>query len=179
MKVIFLDMDGVLVSIEYIRKLHDEEKNYHRGIEEWERSHYKAAVPWAALDPDCVSELNRIIEATGAKVVVSSFWRARGVQEIQMILNDGGVCCEVIGTTPFLEHKTRRYIRDTKGRGLEIADWLSSTSYDVESFVILDDDSDMAFLEHRWVACDPHTGLIRESADIAISLLNEAAQKAA
>lgn len=173
MKIIFLDMDGVLVTGEYIKALRDQDKDYHRGVEVWEMSQYKTPIPWAALDPECVEQLNRIIAETGSKVVVSSAWRGRGVQEMQMILDDGGVKCEVIDTTPFLGNLTHRYLRDTRGRGLEIADWLSNTNHNVESFVILDDDSDMVFLEHKWVGCDPNVGLIKESADIAISLLNE------
>lgn len=56
-------------------------------------------------------------------------------------------------------------------RGAEIAAWLAEQA-DVESFVILDDDSDMGHLAHRLVETDCVIGLTQEDADRAIAILN-------
>lgn len=59
-RIVFLDFDGVI---------------------------NKGAGPWW---PECVAELNRITDATGAKIVVHSTWRyGRTLDEIRSILTDG------------------------------------------------------------------------------------------
>ena len=58
-KYLFLDVDGVLNSVSWYR-------------EEWNKNH---AYPQGDFDPKCVELVNRIVEETGCKVVVSSSWR--------------------------------------------------------------------------------------------------------
>jgi thiol-disulfide isomerase/thioredoxin len=65
-KVIFLDIDGVLNSHEYW--VSERYKTYNGNIE----TH-----PNYEISPDLVDTLNKIIEATKAKIVVSSTWRSR------------------------------------------------------------------------------------------------------
>lgn len=62
MKVIFLDFDGVMDTAYY-----DNYLNY-MGLQE----HDKYGV---VFDPDCIANLKRIIDATGADIVVSSTWK--------------------------------------------------------------------------------------------------------
>ena len=64
MKALFLDFDGVLNSHEF---LYVAARN--RDYEE------RAGNEHMELDPVAVARLNRVIAATGAKVVVSSSWR--------------------------------------------------------------------------------------------------------
>lgn len=173
MKIIFLDIDGVLVTGEHIRHLRDTEKPTHKGVDEWKANHYKGTMPWTVFDPECVLELNRLVASTGAKIVVSSTWRARGVHEMRKILQSEGVNCEIIGTTPHRYLLDKRLIYDTKGRGLEIAKWLSTDGEEVESFIILDDDSDMVYLSDHLIQTSSEHGLTGFEADIAIDLLNK------
>ena len=56
MKVIFLDIDGVLNSEEYYESFPDGE-----------------FIP--PIDPVCVERLKRIVDRTGAKLILSSSWR--------------------------------------------------------------------------------------------------------
>ena len=63
MKIIFLDMDGVLNSDHYWNK-QDRGITYSKG--DW--------IGWwiQSFDPDAVKVLNKIIESTSAKIVFSS-----------------------------------------------------------------------------------------------------------
>ena len=123
MKVIFLDIDGVLVN----RKSLMEASGIH-----------------AKGDESCVAALNRIIGETDANIVVSSTWRTFGPMKMKDFLHGWGVRARIIDCTPDLSRQEGKlYI--AKVRGDEIQAWLDSyTRYPVESFVILDDDTDMA-----------------------------------
>lgn len=112
MKIIFLDVDGVLNSDEYFDKIQGLDI---QGIE-------------SAIDINKVKLLKKAIDATGAKVVLSSSWRyTKNASALKKLLSDYGVY--VVDSTPVVEHK----------RGLEIKRWLEYNS-DVEDFVILDDE---------------------------------------
>jgi len=76
--IIFLDIDGVLTTAEFL--LSD---------------------CWQEFDPTCVAALNTLIAKTGAELVVSSAWReGRTVKHLQEILTSQGVEGTVIGKTP-------------------------------------------------------------------------------
>lgn len=148
MKLVFLDVDGVLVN----------------------RASYSlpgsGSTSRSIAHPDCVKALNMIITETGAFIVVSSVWRYCGTFGMREHLNRWGVTQgRIIGCTPFLQDRIR---------GEEIQSWLDHfTSVTVESFVILDDDRDMKHLTHRLVKTDGIVGLTEADADKAIALLSE------
>lgn len=73
MKIIFLDIDGVLIPPR------------HR--------------PPNTADPDCVKLLNIITDRTKAKIVISSSWRHYGYNKTVSSLRDWGVTGEIIGAT--------------------------------------------------------------------------------
>ncbi len=112
MKVIFLDVDGVLYSNEYIvekthaigRKLHLDER----------------------LDDNCIQILKRIVDITGAKIVVTSSWKISDLDILSSRLKQHGLDIYDI---------TKNY-GDERGR--EIREWLSKR--EVSKFVIIDDD---------------------------------------
>lgn len=62
MKVIFLDFDGVMDTAYY-----DNYLNY-MGLPEKDKY-------GVVFDPDCIANLRRIIDETGAGIVVSSTWK--------------------------------------------------------------------------------------------------------
>lgn len=116
------------------------------------------------LDPKAIALLNELLDRTGAKVVVSSTWRhAQDVDEIQECLDGKGFTGALIGTTP-----RRGYAI----RGEEIQAWIDSTHHEVESFVILDDDSDMGKLMGRLVHTTWEKGLQPEHLLMAEAQLN-------
>jgi len=84
MKVIFLDIDGVIITRKTCRK--------------WPPK----------ADPTCVEVLNELIKRTGAVIVVSSCWRVgRTVDELQELLDGWGVKGIVIGRTGAISDKIR------------------------------------------------------------------------
>jgi hypothetical protein len=144
-KVIFLDFDGVLNSRRFFAQ---------RSGRSGERAD-------DALDPDAVARVNRIIERTGAKIVISSSWRmADPLARIMTILRLHGFTGEIVGTTPVLS--------GTRGR--EIKEWLRANR-GVTAYVILDDATDMDGLGARHVLTHPDEGLLDAHVDMACAAL--------
>ncbi len=157
MKVVFLDIDGVL----------NHPGTYSEGAP-WRREEVeRLRVP---VDPGCMARLNRLIVETGAKIVISSSWRlfARW-EELGPALARYGLVADVIGETPDLVNdpvwleawRTRDgapFAYERIERGMEISEWIAAHP-EVTAFVILDDCSDMADVKHRLVQCDANFGL--------------------
>jgi hypothetical protein len=114
MKIIFLDIDGVLnTSCKREGDVFTDE-----GI----------------LNTELVAKLNRLISATNAKIVISSTWRKICTQEeIEKALQSVGFVGEIVGMTPNSSHGFR---------GLEIREWMRGRK-DIDNYIIIDDDSDM------------------------------------
>lgn len=111
MKVIFLDIDGVLNSNEYFEEIKNLEK---KGIEK-------------QIDIKKIKLLKKAVDETGAKVVLSSSWRyTRKAQDLKGLLLKYDIYAD---STPLINNI----------RGLEIKEWLSEHQ-DVEKYVILDDE---------------------------------------
>ena len=156
MKIIFLDIDGVLNSVAWMKA-----EAAAAGNDTTENT-----IGWNKVDPAACARLNRIITATGAKIVVSSTWRKMlCLSAIRGVLLGSGVTYPVpiIDKTPVLH----------KPRGLEIQAWLDEfhNSNLVEDFVILDDDGDMEHLVDKLVQTSCETGLLDEHVDRAIEIL--------
>lgn len=111
MKVIFLDVDGVLNSDEYIKGTI---KSNIQGIEKH-------------VDVEKIKLLRQAIDQTNAKVVLTSSWRlTKKAQELIKLLITYGIYAD---STPYIRNE----------RGLEIKQWLADNQ-NVEDFVILDDE---------------------------------------
>ena len=159
MKVIFLDVDGVLNS---------------EVSREQERNNFGNWMEHEVSDMH-INNLNKIVDATGAQIVLSSSWRfdhpkATGrdfiADPLMKILDRKlkAVGLDIIDVTPDLRGKIR---------GAEIQDWLDRHS-EVERFVILDDDVDM--MEEQkpfFVNTTFKNGLTEEMANKAIEILNK------
>jgi hypothetical protein len=145
----------------------DAENKQEKGKYPFGSIEYKAC----EVDPKAVAVLNKIIAATDAKVVVSSVWRLNYTEEqLQQILEVHGFIGEVIGLTP------RCYPLETGKGGWsercdEIQFFMDSLPEPVESFVILDDESNMGHLQRFLVKTDMFVGLRDEHADAAIKIL--------
>lgn len=148
-KVVFLDIDGVLVTARTLK----------------ERSgRYKVA------DTKCIYALNHLTTITEASIVISSSWRFCGANEMRAIFNLWGVYAPIVGITIDLTRKDgETYI--PVPRGLEIQEWLDAHP-EVESFVILDDECDMAHLESFMVKTKFDCGLTEQDAHKAIEILS-------
>jgi hypothetical protein len=120
-KVIFLDIDGVL-NVMY------------PGRDEYGR----------LFHPEFVDNLKRIIDETDAKIVISSTWRYGGLQRMKDLWEFRGLPGEVIDITidcNVLVNDGRFDYYDEVKRGHEIQEWLDTHS-NIENYVILDDDND-------------------------------------
>lgn len=151
MKIIFLDIDGVLNSWDYWYRVPKEE-----------RANEGTA---GSFDDEAVERLNQVIEETGAVVCISSTWRMMfSSGDIEQFLRKRGFRGTVVGATPSLTE----YLKDETGsvlihRGYEIQNWLDALGDNVESYVIFDDDSDMIPSQMKsYVRCYTAHGL-RES----------------
>jgi hypothetical protein len=158
-RIIFLDIDGVLVTYQSMRNRAANESPEERA---------------KTFDPASVSALNEITDRTGAGIVISSTWRIAGVMFCRELLRAAGVKAPVIDVTPrLLNHKGDICLAQPRGR--EIQAWISEHSgwYELQSFVILDDDSDMEHLKSRLVLCNMENGLTAARAARAIEMLRQ------
>lgn len=170
MKIIFLDIDGVICTDRSFDC--DEPKvPFPPGF------HIPFRSGWDHLDEDCIDRLNRITDATGAMIVISSTWRlaCSGEGEFEILidyLKSQGIKAHILDRTP--THLGLGVIQRINGRGKEIKQWLDGwPGEEVESFVILDDDSDLEPYLDRHVQPPEPTGLDDSHVEQAIRILNE------
>jgi len=155
MKLVFLDIDGVLNSHDFLYRAAVRNEQAQRRVERLGNEHLQ-------LDPEAVDRVNQILSATGAKVVVSSSWRhAHPIEDLREILAKAGFIGDVIDYTP-------RYGKD---RGHEIDEWLQSTGEGHDPFVILDDNSDMSHMKKYLVLTTFKHGLLDIHIEEAIDRL--------
>lgn len=150
MNVIFLDIDGVLNSKQFVRSLGNK----------WDGNQF---------DPKAIECLNRLVIETNADVVISSFWRMiHSLDELKIIFLNYGLNSNIIGKTKVL----------CGDRAAEIIDWYNDHKPD--RFVIIDDDFltiDESkqldpFLKTRFVRTSSNVGLQNSDVDLAIQILN-------
>lgn len=165
MKVLFLDIDGVVNCATTTQR--------HRGV--------------IGIDPYMALLVDRIVQATGCKIVLSSTWRLWPDEREEVRKQVG----EFMDVTPNIPLQGGAEMCE---RGKEIKAWLEShptikcdsptscppptramcNSHSVERYAILDDSSDMLpeqlpnFFKTSWT-----TGLMQEIADQVIEHLNK------
>lgn len=160
MKVIFLDIDGVL--------------NVYRR----ERDVYGSL-----FHENFVDNLKTIIDNTNAKIVLSSSWRHSGLKEMKEMWQLRNLPGEIIDITPnevdVVNYGICKYY-DEVSRGHEIKLWLTNNK--VDNYCIIDDDDDM--LEEQLPnfiktinpdhedSLDIGYGLTKQCAEKAIQILN-------
>lgn len=162
MKVLFLDFDGVLNSSQWLSEV----RTYVTGA--WTNTNW--------FDPAAIARLNKIIEETGAKIVVSSSWRiGRTVLDLCKILFGAGFVGAIIGKiTDELRRASEGRLRpeiEPVTRGEEIKIWLNAHPQ-VTHFAVVDDDSDMDLVRENFVQTDFETGLLDKHVGRIIALLN-------
>ena len=144
MKIIFLDIDGVLINRESCRK------------------------GFAVVAPECVAALNNLLSRTKALIVVSSCWRVGRTRiELCDLFNNWGVTPgRILDKTPHFSFSAIR--------GHEIEDWLALYKRQpIESYVIIDDDLDMGELLPKLVHTTFELGLTQEHVEAALRMLGD------
>jgi len=152
MKIIFLDVDGVLNNAETHRS-----KEHHQTWPDW---------GYVGLDRRLVKRLNTLVEATDAKIVLSSTWRLHHTpDEMRERLVSAGMdpAIKILDRTPYLGREPRHR---------EIEEWLKGRekSLGVKAYVIIDDDSD-AEIKGHFVHTAHDAGLTDEDVTEAIKIL--------
>ncbi len=166
MRVVFLDIDGVL---NYTKWYVDDRNPGNLYGQEGE------------IDPLCVERVMRICDLADAKVVVSSDWRMNWERTRKRLERMGLDERYVMDkTSEFIwnnlpdqecqeecRNRTHKYTR-----GAEIDEWLKHN--DVESYVIIDDRTDFTDEQKRsFVRVNPYVGLTDKDVELAIKILKK------
>lgn len=168
-KIIFLDIDGVLATPECFKN---------DGSNEW------------GLVERIQNIFGRIIDETGAEIVLTSSWRFSTLEKTKQYMKSEGFLFndKLIGVTirayQWLERGTGIHL--SIPRGVEIKQWIDTHIHSDNgknweykkvgkdfNYVILDDSSDM-LLQHKdnFVHTTSNIGLTEEDAELAINILN-------
>lgn len=156
-KLIFLDVDGVLNSVAYI-KAHRPNLDHLEGT----GARYGSL---DEIDPGAVACLNAITDETEARIVLSA--SCRKTYDFPALLAEfeaRGVRGEFIGRTPSSPNGHRGY---------EIRAYIKTLVHWPEAIVILDDGDDMDPLLPWLVKTDNTLGLIRADASRAVEILSK------
>ena len=177
MKVLFLDIDGVLNSENWFgyRQYCIKNNMFNEVINFVNINDDRIKHKLSMIDDRAIANLNRIIEETGCKVVLSSSWRSCVEAEnllTEYILKVKGFKYELYDVTP------RLWFNDFSiRRGEEIQLWIDKESEknEIESFVILDDvDFDMLPEQmNNFIHVDGQVGLTDRDVFAAIEILNK------
>lgn len=150
MKIIFLDFDGVI-------------STYEKG--------------WR-FDVEKIELLKEIVDKTDAKIVVTSSWK-RGFTEVDKFIKsfyDKPRNKDLKNVTIFDWFANSIYdITDNNGswRGDEIQRWIDKHNEEIESYVILDDDSDFRDKQlFNFVQTDTYEGITSREVKLCIKILN-------
>lgn len=155
MKVIFLDIDGVL----------NVENN---GRDEFGR----------VFNPDYSENLKTIIDQTSAKIIISSAWRHKkgGIDTLKAMWKHRNLAGEILAVTN--SRNSQRVLRGSEIQYfLDTFEFQSYCNQEITSYVILDDDNDMLSEQLPFfVQCSNEDftefGLTKERANRAIQILN-------
>ena len=164
-KIIFLDIDGVLNTKWWYTQME-------RNIPQDQYGY--------AFDPKAVANLKRIVEETGADIVISSSWKSFGFSELEEMWTDRGLPGKLIGVTPNSVSDELLLEADIDSielfhiRGEEIKEWLIRHGKHVNSYAIIDDmDNMLPEQQSHFVHTNPVVGITEEDAEKAIAIINK------
>lgn len=162
-KILFLDFDGVL--------------NTARWHSQADRNSLQDEYGYR-FDPAAVTNLKRILDETGAEIVISSSWKFMGLSKLREMWKDRRLPGNVVGITPnsmsdeILLNANLDEIELLPMKGNEIKEWLQKNGEDVSHYVIFDDTNDMLpEQESHFVWTDPDVGISKKDAEQAIMIL--------
>ena len=166
MKLIFLDIDGVLNSDVYMETPFYQDEVKSHGINDYKSYAVVLRAHHTHLDPSAVQLLNQLVKDSGAEVILSSTWRLRySLEEMNDMLKKRGATFQIIGTTPSIKRQGTK-------RGSEVSLFLSKLEEQPESFVILDDIDQFPHHRANFVRTPEKTGLTKEYVEKALKILN-------
>jgi len=150
MKIIFLDIDGVLNSRAY-----DRTRNWNEQTD---------------IDETRLPLVKKIVDGTGAKIVLSSTWREHWNEDADKCDEDGIYIKEVFAKYGLEIYGKTPEIGITADRPTEIKAYLDGAKEKVESFVIIDD--------YRYAWGDLSSNFVKTNPNFGLGLEEEHVQKA-
>lgn len=175
MRVLFLDIDGVLNSERFLVAAYASVKP---GASPFDRQ----------IDPAAVEIVNDVVARTDCKVVLSSAWRygKNGLDHerrfVEKILRSCGARFALFDSTPtYLDVFMAKHGRVSGfadhdpaiDRGAEIGHWLLEACHLVSTYAIVDDYGDMGPHAERLVRTSPSVGITVADAERLVALLME------
>jgi len=164
MKVLFLDIDGVL--------------NTKYWYTQMDRNTPKDKYGYA-FDPNAVANLRRIVEETGSDIVISSSWKCMGLSQMEDMWRDRSLPGRIIGITPNSVSDEMLLNADIDSielfhiRGMEIKEWLAKHGKRVSNYVIIDDmDNMLPEQQSHFVQTNPEIGITKDDVERSITILN-------
>jgi len=173
--LLFLDIEGVLNTERHYAKL--------KGNGQPNKDKYGPL-----FDPEAVANLQKIIEVTDARIVVTSSWRYMDLDTLQRMWYDRNLPGSIIGITPLhtdddnlletdlsrLDVITAEMFSSSRGNEIKAYfDEILEVSSDPRPYVILDDLKDVLLeQEDHLLRIDPIVGITEEDAEKAVKLLN-------
>ena len=152
MRVIFLDIDGVL-NCTAIRR---------QKLCEGDFS--------VIIEPQQLQRLKRLVAKTNAVIVLISSWRKYWMREGS--IDGAGKRIEAAFASEGLLITDKTPVLENGSRSLEIEQWLKDKRY-IDQYVILDDNDFMwsRVLRQHWVYCSDDTGLTNDMVEVAEEIL--------
>ena len=162
-KIIFLDIDGVLNTGRWHSQTKKDELQDEYG--------YK-------FDPTSVANLAKIIDETGADIVISSSWKFMGLTQMEDMWNNRNLPGKIIGITPDSVSDELLLKADIDSielfhiRGEEIKEWLTKHGKHVSNYAIIDDmDNMLPEQQPHFVQINPEVGITKKDAERIITII--------
>lgn len=149
MKIIFLDVDGVLNSVNNLIKVYNKTGKSHSGYN-------------YPFDETCIELLRKLVLNTSAKIVITSTWRKndKGLSVLLLKLKEYGLDKYILGYTPILGNRCE-----------EIKKYLEN--FDIEVDYVILDDKYLEELSDNLIRTNRLTGLCDSDVEKAILKLNK------
>lgn len=186
-KVVFLDIDGVLQPENARIHLTDNKftlKQFYQDLEKLFHVDYSiysemnVMAVYYLWDKDSVANLIRVLDHTGAMIVLSSSWRIYPVQKMKDLFKIHGLDKYYIDNTmredfrliEQLRAETDEYKNFYVDRVIEILEYLKAHP-NIKHYVAIDDMNLIPGMENHFVYTNPYQALTAPLADKAIEIL--------
>ncbi|MCL2102137.1 MAG: HAD domain-containing protein [Fibromonadales bacterium] len=180
-KALFLDIDGVIqpfteYRFKYVHNDAEMEQLFKKLEDEFEVDYrefdkYDVAAAYYDWDKDAVKEIKRILDETGAKIVVSSSWRSGTTGDyFPFLLRMHGLQKYLYGYTPIFFKGLPKYEDIKRTRSIEILEYLRMHPH-IKKWVAVDDiDLDVDFPKNAVVT---YPNITTSNADKCIKILGK------